>query len=219
MRQWGVIAGIVIAGLAGGVTLSYCRPALKNIPVEQFKSMLAQKDFILVDVHIPEERHLQATDEFIPYDRIIDHLDKLPDKNAKIVVYCRSGRMSEEAGNELVALGYTNIYNVLGGFIEMKNAGIPIDGPDRIVYLTARKFFFEPAVIELKQNDKARIIAKTLDVTHGFSAGDLGINREILPDERNVIEFTAGAKGEFVFKCSVYCGSGHGNMRGRIIVK
>ena len=42
---------------------------------------------------------------------------ELPDKNALILVYCRRGRRSEIAANELVAMGYTNIYD-FGGIID-----------------------------------------------------------------------------------------------------
>jgi heme/copper-type cytochrome/quinol oxidase subunit 2 len=195
------------------------KSGLKNVTVEEFKTMFASKDFILIDAHTPEAKHLAATDEFIPYDRIKENLDKLPNKNQKIVVYCRSGRMSEEAGQELVALGYTDVYNVLGGFIEMKKVGIPIDGPDRIIYISAKKFSFDPDTINLKLNDKVKIIAKSEDTTHGLSLGDFAVNQEIWPGKRNVIEFTADKKGEFDFKCFLYCGSGHSQMRGKVVVE
>ncbi len=38
----------------------------------------------------------------------------LPDKEATILVYCRSGNRSAQAARKLVALGYTNIYDFGG---------------------------------------------------------------------------------------------------------
>src|SRR3989338_3798702 len=96
-------------------TISY-NFSYKNITVEEFDEQLKNKDFFLVDVHTPEQEHINGTDLFIPYDQIIQRISELPqDKDAKIVLYCRSGRMSEIAGEKLAEKGYTNIYNVLGG--------------------------------------------------------------------------------------------------------
>jgi rhodanese-related sulfurtransferase len=94
-----------------------------DISVEQLSSMLEDKDFTLVNVHIPYEGELPQTDLFIPYDQVADHLDQLPDKDAPIVLYCRSGSMSTSAAKELVELGYTNVFEVDGGFNEWKAAG------------------------------------------------------------------------------------------------
>lgn len=93
----------------------------------QLATMLKQKDFFFANVHIPYEGEIKNTDAFIPYDKIADNLDKLPaDKNAKIVLYCRSGRMSEIAARELSQLGYTQISHLSGGMIDWKKDGYEI---------------------------------------------------------------------------------------------
>src|SRR5574341_195045 len=90
-------------------------------------AMLENKDFPLINVHIPYEGELDRTDLFIPYNEIKQHLDQLPsDKNARIVLYCRSGRMSTEAAQVLAGLGYTDVWNLDGGMIEWKQAGYPV---------------------------------------------------------------------------------------------
>jgi rhodanese-related sulfurtransferase len=90
-------------------------------------AMLENKDFPLVNVHIPYEGELEDTDLFIPYDEIEQHLDQLPaDKNARIVLYCRSGRMSTEAAQVLAGLGYTDVWNLDGGMVEWQQAGYPL---------------------------------------------------------------------------------------------
>jgi len=96
-----------------------------DISVLQLAEMMLNKEFTLVNVHIPYEGELPKTDLFIPFDRITDkeNLKKLPDKNAQIVLYCRSGSMSTSAAKNLVQLGYTNIMELDGGFNAWKRAG------------------------------------------------------------------------------------------------
>jgi rhodanese-related sulfurtransferase len=99
-----------------------------DISVSELETMLKNKDFVFVNVHIPFEGNLPKTDLSIPYDTIDQHLDQLPtDKNAKIVLYCRSDRMSNIAANTLVGKGYTNIFNLDGGFAEWEKAGLPVE--------------------------------------------------------------------------------------------
>ena len=96
----------------------------KNITVDELNQQLKNKDFALVDVHIPEQKHINGTDAFIPYDDIENQLDKLPQgKEAKIVLYCRTGRMSQIAAEKLAERGYTNVYNVVGGIVEWVKKG------------------------------------------------------------------------------------------------
>jgi len=82
----------------------------------QFSELAKDEKNFLLDVHIPEQTHIPGTDAFIPYNEIQKNLDKLPqDKSTPILVYCRSGSMSESASDEISKLGYTNVYDLKGG--------------------------------------------------------------------------------------------------------
>lgn len=95
-----------------------------DVSVAGLREMLQDKDFPLVNVHIPYEGEIEGTDLFIPYDEVEAHLDKLPaDRDARIVLYCRSGSMSATAARELVQRGYTDVWNLDGGMIAWRAAG------------------------------------------------------------------------------------------------
>ena len=99
-----------------------------DVSAAELQTMLANKDFTFVNVHIPFEGNIANTDLSIPYDQIGQNLDKLPsDKDAKIVLYCRSGRMSAIAAKTLAGLGHTNIWNLSGGMVAWEQAGLKID--------------------------------------------------------------------------------------------
>ena len=94
-----------------------------DITVEQLAEMLENKDFVLVNTHIPYEGEIPQTDLFVSFNEIADHLDELPGKGEKIVLYCRSGSMSTTAAETLVSLGYTNVFEVDGGMRAWEAAG------------------------------------------------------------------------------------------------
>jgi len=111
-----------------GETVMVAGGSYQNASVADLQTMLESKDFVLVNVHIPFEGNIPDTDVSIPYDQIEQNLSQLPnDKNAKIVLYCRSGRMSEIAAEKLASLGYTNIWNVKGGMVDWEQAGLELE--------------------------------------------------------------------------------------------
>lgn len=91
--------------------------------------MLAKKNFLLVNVHIPLEGGIAGTDLAFPFDQVEANLTRLPtDKSARVVLYCRSGSMSSIAARALVKLGFTDVWNLDGGLIAWQEAGFPLAG-------------------------------------------------------------------------------------------
>src|SRR5581483_5344976 len=101
--------------------------AYTNISPVELNALLANKNFPLINVHIPYEGEIEQTDAFIAYDEIEKNLNKLPqDKAAQVVLYCRSGRMSQIAAEKLVQLGYSNVWNLDRGMLGWEQVGFPI---------------------------------------------------------------------------------------------
>jgi rhodanese-related sulfurtransferase len=93
----------------------------------ELATMLAAKDFLLVNVHVPYEGEIEQTDAFIAFDKIGETATALPDdKNARIVLYCLSGRMSEIAANELARLGYRRVSHLAGGMRDWQATGFRV---------------------------------------------------------------------------------------------
>ena len=98
-----------------------------DVAPEDLKSMLEKEDLLLVNVHVPFEGDIEGTDLSIAFDEITENLDQLPqDVDSKIVLYCRSGNMSETAATTLVGMGYTNVWNLAGGMLAWEEAGYPL---------------------------------------------------------------------------------------------
>ena len=126
-----LLAVLLLAGCQSkavtGETVSATGGSYKNVTPKELSTMLKDKDFVLVNVHIPFAGDLPNTDLSIPYDQIDQNLSQLPaDKAAKIVLYCRSGHMSQIAAEDLVSQGYTNVWNLKGGMIDWEKAGFEI---------------------------------------------------------------------------------------------
>ncbi len=101
---------------AEGVTVQANGGQWTNITPDRLATMLDQKDFTLLNVKTPYIGEISGTDLYIPYDQLGARAAELPaDKQARLVVYCRSGNESAIASQTLIDLGYTNIENLDGG--------------------------------------------------------------------------------------------------------
>ena len=87
------------------------------------------------------------------------------------------------------------------------------------IQVTAKKYEFSPNPIRVKKGEPVKLTITAKDHDHGFQIDAFHIKQRLKKGEPTVIEFTPEKAGSFPFKCSVFCGFGHGGMKGTIIVE
>lgn len=109
-------------------------PIIETIPSQAIYQTLSMDEFLtvvdneadkytIVNVHIPYAGEIPQTDSNVAFNDIDALTSALPDKDAPIILYCRSGNMSETATRALVDLGYTHVYDVPGGMNAWQSSG------------------------------------------------------------------------------------------------
>ena len=131
MRQILLFAALAASlALLSGCTLSKTKKdtpedmtgkaAYHKISAEEAYEMMVSQEVVIVDVRTPEEYdggHIPNA-ILVPNESIGDDMpEALPDKEATLLIYCRSGRRSKEASEKLLKLGYKSIYE-FGGIID-----------------------------------------------------------------------------------------------------
>ena len=135
-----VAAGLAVAACSGGEPATSAAPS--STPVEadaaaipplrpaQFAAALA--DAFVVNVHVPDEGSIAATDAAIPFDEIGARSAELPQaRDTPLAVYCKTGRMSAEAVSTLRDLGYTDVVELRGGMDAWVDDGRELLPPSR----------------------------------------------------------------------------------------
>jgi cytochrome c oxidase subunit II len=92
-------------------------------------------------------------------------------------------------------------------------------GP-RVVAVVARRFAFEPSEIEATVGERLQLVITSADGVHGVEIKKLKIKKEVpRGGEAVTIDFTVTTEGSFPILCSEYCGNGHNDMAGMLIVR
>ena len=92
----------------------------------------------------------------------------------------------------------------------------PAPGSD--VYLQAQMWRWYP-VLKLRQGQTYRLHVSSLDIQHGFSLQPMNMNFQILPGYDHVLTVTPTQAGEYLVICNEFCGIGHHQMVGKLIVE
>ena len=98
--------------------------------------------------------------------------------------------------------------------------GMPVVAPDpkEDVYMLGRLWQWSP-VLKLKKGETYRLHLSSLDLVHGFSIFPLNLNFMVLPGYDYVLTVTPTTTGEFYVVCNEFCGIGHHQMVGKILVE
>jgi cytochrome c oxidase subunit 2 len=92
-------------------------------------------------------------------------------------------------------------------------------GEPRVIEVVAKRFTWEPAEIQVAVGERVRLVLRTADGLHGIELKKFKISKEIPRGNRPVtVDFTADEAGRFPFLCSEYCGDGHDDMKGVLVV-
>lgn len=90
---------------------------------------------------------------------------------------------------------------------------------ERVIKIVAKRFVFSPSEIVLKKGQPVVFELTTLDFGHGFNVPDLNFRADFVPDKLNIVRLTPQKTGKFEFLCDNFCGSGHEEMDGHLVVE
>ena len=104
---------LLLAGCGGNAADGY-----QQITQEEAKEMMDNQEVIILDVREQDEYdsgHIPGA-VLLPVGTIDETTaaEVIPEKDATVLVYCRSGNRSKTASSTLAGLGYTNIYEFGG---------------------------------------------------------------------------------------------------------
>ncbi len=89
---------------------------------------------------------------------------------------------------------------------------------EKVIAVTAERFKFTPGVIQLKVGEPVVLELTSLDRKHGFQVPDLKIDETIEPGKVTRLRIVPDKAATYDFHCSIFCGSGHEEMAGQIVV-
>jgi cytochrome c oxidase subunit 2 len=90
---------------------------------------------------------------------------------------------------------------------------------EKVIQVSAERFKFTPNVIRLKAGVPAVLELTSLDRRHGFKVPDLKIDEVVEKGQVLRVRVLPQQAGTYEFHCSVFCGGGHEEMAGQIVVE
>jgi|SRR3954447_3801119 cytochrome c oxidase subunit 2 len=90
--------------------------------------------------------------------------------------------------------------------------------PPRVIEVVAKKFEFVPAEIQVKKGEAVTFQFTAPEVPMGFNLADFNLRVDIVPGKVATLQLTPDKTGTFTFLCDVFCGTGHEDMSGTLVV-
>lgn len=89
---------------------------------------------------------------------------------------------------------------------------------EKVIRMSAKNFAFSPGTITVKKGVPVVLELTSEDRVHGFKLPEFKVRSDIKPGAVTRVSFTPDKTGEFSFSCDVFCGDGHEQMDGTLIV-
>jgi len=102
----------------------------------------------------------------------------------------------------------------LGAYVAAQSA----EPKEKVIRITAKKFNYTPGEVKLKKGVPVILEFRTQDVLMGFNLPDFNARADIVPGKTTRLRLVPDKTGTFVFLCDVFCGTGHEEMNGKLIV-
>ena len=122
--------------------------------------------------------------------------------------------------NRIITVTTLVVFAVVGmaaGWHRFATAAVPA-GAEQVVHMTAKRFEYTPSEIKLKKGVPVILEITAVDRDHGFKIPEFGIRADLKSGEVTRVRIVPDHTGRFVFRCDVFCGSGHEDMAGEIVV-
>jgi cytochrome c oxidase subunit II len=117
----------------------------------------------------------------------------------------------------VMALVVLTDVGMTAGWRRFATAAVPA-GAEPVVRMTAQKFEYTPSQITLKKGVPVVLEITAIDRDHGFKVPELGVRADLKSGQVTRVRIVPDRTGTFEFRCDVFCGSGHEDMSGEIVV-
>jgi cytochrome c oxidase subunit 2 len=89
---------------------------------------------------------------------------------------------------------------------------------ERVIKVVASRFKYSPGNLKIKKGQPVVFELTTADVPMGFNLPDFNVRGDIMPGKVTRLRVVPDKTGTFVFLCDLFCGSGHEEMNGKLMV-
>lgn len=91
------------------------------------------------------------------------------------------------------------------------------EAPRRVPIL-AKRYAYAPSEVRVRKGESVELELTSGDRAHGFALPAFGVDVKIEPGKTTRVALRPDKAGTFEFHCSVFCGSGHEDMTGALVV-
>jgi cytochrome c oxidase subunit 2 len=123
-------------------------------------------------------------------------------------------KIGKKIGERQIVLALAAVLTVSGivGYAQSPASAVEIT-------MTAKKYEFSPNTVTVRKGDKVKLVITALDRDHGLRIEAFHIDQKLPKGSPVTVEFIADQAGTFPFECSQFCGLGHKNMKGSLVVE